>query len=748
MPKSDGSVIIDTRVNTQGFAQGAAGLKSQFGSLAGAVGKLGIAIASAFSVKQIIAFSKEAISLGSDLQEVQNVVDVTFSTMSEQVNEFAQNAYKTAGLSETMAKRYVGTFGAMAKSFQFTEDQAFQMSTTLTQLAGDVASFYNLTQDEAYTKLKSVFTGETESLKDLGVVMTQTALDDFALRKGIGKTVQQMSEQEKVALRYQFVLEQLSTASGDFIRTQDGWANQTKLLTLQFDQLKATIGQGLINVLTPVVITLNLLLEKLQTVAEAFKEWTETLFGNAGPPDNAITEASDAVGDLTENLQQAEKAAKKLLAPFDEIVKIGNAQESATEIAIPGTGGGTSGTKENVNDTTESLGWLGEMAKRLKELLKPLEDTNFGPLKQSVEDLGQSFWELLEDSEGTLGKIWKDYLAPMGKWFIEEQAPESIDALRAAVDFLKKSLDLASSGWDTLKSKTGEFDDYFGDNEYNFTGLGAIGISLDDLGNNLDKITGLLEENEESINNIFSGIASYASYVLVVFGALKKVIDPILGTAGQIGEITFDTLIKALGDLMLALGGVSDFFKNGIDTGNWENGFSSLENAGKSLGRMFINLFNGISSSIALAMNTIIDALNSIGRIDIPDWVPLIGGESWGGFNINKITPYQIPIPWELQTEVPMLASGAVIPPNAPFAAVLGDQRNGRNLEAPEGLIRTIFQEEMAEFLGGMMAGFEALLEENRRLRGVVESIEVGDSTIGQAANRYNRELNTSRGGA
>ena len=95
-----------------------------------------------------------------------------------------------------------------------------------------------------------------------------------------------------------------------------------------------------------------------------------------------------------------------------------------------------------------------------------------------------------------------------------------------------------------------------------------------------------------------------------------------------------------------------------------------------------------------------------------------------------------------------MLASGAVIPPNAPFAAILGDQRNGRNLEAPEGLIRQIFQEEMAEFLGGMMAGFEALLEENQRLRAVVENIEVGDATIGQAANRYNRELNTSRGGA
>lgn len=104
----------------------------------------------------------------------------------------------------------------MAKAFGFSEKQAYDMGTTLTGLAGDVASFYNLSQDEAYTKLKSVFTGETESLKDLGVVMTQTALDSYAMANGFGKTTSAMTEAEKVALRYQFVQDQLSAAQGDF----------------------------------------------------------------------------------------------------------------------------------------------------------------------------------------------------------------------------------------------------------------------------------------------------------------------------------------------------------------------------------------------------------------------------------------------------------------------------------------------------------------------------------------------------
>lgn len=143
-------------------------LGRQFESLGTIVKRIGILIGSAFAVRKLIQFGKECLELGSDLAEVQNVVDVTFTTMSDKVNEFAKNAMTTAGLSETMAKQYVGTFGAMSKSFGFSEAQAYDMSTALTQLTGDVASFYNISQDLAYIKLKSVFTGETETLKDLG----------------------------------------------------------------------------------------------------------------------------------------------------------------------------------------------------------------------------------------------------------------------------------------------------------------------------------------------------------------------------------------------------------------------------------------------------------------------------------------------------------------------------------------------------------------------------------------------------
>ena len=216
----------------------------------GAVG-LGLSIAG------ISAAIGRSLELGSALEEVQNVVDVTFPHMRGQIDAFSRDAAQAFGLSETMAKKYAGNFGAMAQAFGISEAAAADMAQTLTGLAGDVASFYNIDQDAAYTKLKSVFTGETESLKELGIVMTQNALNQFALENGFGRTTAAMTEQEKAMLRYQFVMSKLANVSGDFSRTSGSWANQGRLLRLQYESLAATVGSALTTAFTPVVQALN-----------------------------------------------------------------------------------------------------------------------------------------------------------------------------------------------------------------------------------------------------------------------------------------------------------------------------------------------------------------------------------------------------------------------------------------------------------------------------------------------------------
>lgn len=308
----DGYLNFDTKLDTSGFNGGLAQVNTTVTKSIERVKKqlktFAKTAAVAFSTYAITNFGKECIELGSDLAEVQNVVDVTFPAMTKQVDKWAKSAANSFGLSETMAKRYVGTFGSMAEAFGFTEKEAYDMSTTLTGLAGDVASFYNIRQDEAYTKLKSVFSGETETLKDLGIVMTQTALDSYALANGYGKTTAKMTEAEKVTLRYKFVQDQLANATGDFARTQDSWANQTRILQLRLDSLKATLGQGLINVFSPLLKNLNSFIEKLDVATEKFKSFTEQVFGYSSATDNSANSASSEMTDLTDETKSANSA--------------------------------------------------------------------------------------------------------------------------------------------------------------------------------------------------------------------------------------------------------------------------------------------------------------------------------------------------------------------------------------------------------------------------------------------------------
>lgn len=434
MAQADGSIIIDTRIDTDGVSNGTKNIKSQMQGLSGTVKKIGGIIATAFAVGKIVGFGKECLELGSDLQEVQNVVDMTFTSMSDKVDTFAKDAAKSFGLSETMAKRYVGTFGAMAKSFGFTEQEAYSMSTALTGLAGDVASFYNLSQEEAYYKLKSVFTGETETLKDLGVVMTQSALDQYALANGYGKTTQAMTEQEKVALRFAFVQEQLSAASGDFIRTSDSWANQMRVMQLQLQSIKASIGQGLINLFTPIIKSINVFLEKIATAANAFKSFTELLTGKkateskpiqsatndlSGLEDeyNSVSNASNnmasntedsanATADQAEATQEATEAAEGYLSPLDDINRMSKETASQETGATPSGGNGAGGNGgiigagvdfgeaakgETVLDETNSL--IDEIITKVKELGKLFE---------------KGFWEGLGDYKPILSELKKD----------------------------------------------------------------------------------------------------------------------------------------------------------------------------------------------------------------------------------------------------------------------------------------------------------------------------------------------------
>lgn len=825
MSKSDGAVYIQTLLDTTGFTKGMNTVEKRVQNLSNAVLKLGGVIASAFAVQKLVQFGKEAIDLGSDLQEVQNVVDVTFTTMNEKVNEFAKNAAESAGLSETMAKRYVGTFGAMSKAFGFAESEAFSMSTALTQLSGDVASFYNISQDEAYTKLKSVFTGETETLKDLGVVMTQNALDSYALAKGMGKTTKQMSEQEKVALRYSFVLDQLSAAQGDFIRTSDSWANQTRMLSLNFDTFKANIGQALINIFTPFLKIINQIVSKMAQLSSYFVAFSEMLVGKStsgggGSPGAVLEDMSSGYDDVADSAKKAEKAQNKYLSGLDEI-RTFTSSKTDSQVELPAVSVGSSTyEKETSSILQDELKNIDKLISDLQEKFPKLTSFlqfSFRKIKEIIQDLFKGdFFELGNDiseliigiynffSDAIDGVDWKgignkigEFLAginwleiikaaltlkfnvwkaiaelwfgafevapfetlfltgfallnftPIGKLLAGKLATSIITAFSSGgfVSKIVEAFTLALGGAGSLNEA---FTAIFGTLGTTIAGIllvvgGAViavtnfldmfnngfswfneilmlvGIGLVALGAIIlgapAVVTGviagivaavatlviLIKDNWEEITEILKKFDSFLQKVFVA--DITKVFGPVLGNVLTGFQKNFENIWNGIKRIFT---GIVKFI-SGVFAGDWKKAwqgivdifggiFDTIVAVAKAPFNLLIGAINGLISAITDAFNFVAEKLNNLVSFDWPEWVPFVGGTS---FSVPTIPEFKIPY----------LATGAVIPPNAPFMAMLGDQKHGTNIEAPLETIKQAVREVMGSNGNGVTYHFVAQL--------------------------------------
>ena len=211
--------------------------------------KIATALGAAFAAKKIMDFGKYSVGVASDLSEVQNVVDTTFGQEGAQkINEWAMSAAEMFGESELQAKQFTSTIGAMFKSMGLGQKDIEEMSIGIAGLAGDMASFYNLDPTEAFEKLRAGISGETEPLKQLGINMSVVNLEAYAMTQGIKKSYDEMTQAEQATLRYQYIMQATADAQGDFSKTSDSFANQTRILKLEMETLAAEIGQDLMPV--------------------------------------------------------------------------------------------------------------------------------------------------------------------------------------------------------------------------------------------------------------------------------------------------------------------------------------------------------------------------------------------------------------------------------------------------------------------------------------------------------------------
>lgn len=408
----DGSVRIKADLNHSPFDRGLSAMTGSVNKFGNTLKKIGGMVAVAFGTAALINFGKESIKLASDIEEVQNVIDVTFGQGAAQIEEFAKSAAEAFGLSELSAKQYAGTMGAMLKSSGLATGAAQEMSTTLAGLAGDLASFYNLDTDTAFEKIRSGISGETEPLKQLGINMSVANLEAYALAQGITKSYNAMSQSEQVLLRYNYLLGVTTDAQGDFARTSGSFANQIRILQLNFDQLRIAVGNALIPIAQAVLPGINAIISALTKLATVFAQVTALLFGKSAEAKatSGIASSAGAAAGATDRLAEATKGAgdaakqtakdmKGVLAGFDELnILADNAAGSVGGAGDGGSGGGGIDTAipeipsfeseiEDTNQLAEAIGSLGELfIKTLDDMLAAMP-----AFKQALLDFAANF---------------------------------------------------------------------------------------------------------------------------------------------------------------------------------------------------------------------------------------------------------------------------------------------------------------------------------------------------------------------
>lgn len=347
MAFTDGNIIIGTSVDVGGIGTGLTKIEKSFK-------RLGKFAAFGLGIKALSGLGKAALDAASDLQEVQNVVDVSFrelddagnvvSDMTYKIEGFAQTCIEKFGMSEFAAKQTAGSFMAMGKSMGLSMEEASDMAVTLTGLTGDFSSFYNISQDYARVAMSAVYTGETETLKRYGIVLTEANLQQYAQSKGIETTVKKMDARDKAILRYMYIMDATKDMEGDFVRTQDSWANSTRVLAQLWNQFLIALGSGLISILSPMVQVLGQIVQRLTAFVTVLWQALSNIFGfqlqditkQASGAAGAVGDLSDSTDELGESIDKAGKKAKKQLANFDELNNITTHKDS-------GSGGGGAG---------------------------------------------------------------------------------------------------------------------------------------------------------------------------------------------------------------------------------------------------------------------------------------------------------------------------------------------------------------------------------------------------------------------
>lgn len=838
---NDGSVVIYVDFDTSSVPRAQRTVESAVGKMESALKSLAKVAASAFAFSKLIDFGKQAIDLASDLDETQNVVDTAFGDMTDMVEAFADTAIEKLGLSRLAAKQMASTYMAMGKGIGVADEASAQMAINATARAADIMSFYNLTADRANTMMKSIWTGETESFKAIGVVMSEANLQNFAYQNGINKKISAMTEAEKVQLRYNYVMAQTALADGDFAKTSGSWANQVRMLSEKFKELMSILGTGLVQVLLPIVQALNTIVSRLITMAQTL---SSVFGGKITQETEAIAskqeEYASAVSDTTKETKKANKAAKSASASFDTLNVLSTSDSSESTSS---EGSGSSGVSVNsgagldlsplelsvdINASEEGMstlesikvlattigtilaGWtvgnlLSQLPTLIGELVKTKDASNLtsslkstagtlmiiagvaatiigysdawvngvdwgnfalilGGIALTVGGLALVFGTMgavigvivgsiaafvlgIKDiltNGATLQNVLLVIIGILGIFAATLYIANLPIALIVAavlgiiavfvilwnksetfrnfwIELWEKIKEMAVGAWEKLKEIGASIADIFLDLWENHLKpfwedhvepmIDAIKKWASDLWENTIK---------PILKNIGGKLQALWDDVLTpVCNFIKKVFVEAFKTAFDMIKTQVETVVEGISGVIdgikTTLAGVCDFI-TGVFSGDWKKALDGLKDVLRGVVNGIISLFESMINFVVRPLNTFLqkisDAANKLGDLI---------GQNW---NINLTFS---------EVKIPRLATGAVIPPNREFLAVLGDQKSGTNIEAPLDTMVQAFKAAASEIGGGQDINVTFSGNEGQLLRYLYKGIKVTGKKRGVA---------------
>lgn len=387
----------------------------------------------------VVAAGAAIYKYSSDLTEAENKTKEVFKNMSGDVLTWSQTSLDKMGMARSTALDAVSLYGGMATAMGLTRKRATDMSKSLTELSVDLASFHNTSLDQASTALKSIFTGETETLKNYGIVMTEANLKAYALSQGIKTNYSEMSQAEKVQLRYNFVLNASKDAIGDYERNCGEAASQMKKLPEALKELATSFKDNVEPVITPIITSLN-------GVIVSFGKWSKTTknvvtvaavsIAALGPLVSVIGKTTSAVGKIEKafakfyarikkktaatvedtaanvaNAKSLDKTAESAEKAAKSTGEIGTAAKSANPYIIAVVGGLMLLNAEILRVVITAQSKIEKLYNQKKEESAKIYDTEI----QNLNDEYNAYEEKMTSKKSAEEKYWNDRIANLSK---------------------------------------------------------------------------------------------------------------------------------------------------------------------------------------------------------------------------------------------------------------------------------------------------------------------------------------------